>query len=139
MNLDFVFKSSDHLRYENGVHVSGPHGGAGRAIKIEPNTAGCEGYDIQPGDGFIVTLFNMDGDHPIWQNNVQMTPKPMRIISQTADKIVLRGFQTRAMSPFGWVNFDGADYGLTLNLKSGHLENCILHMHDRGVNIEYLP
>lgn len=58
MNLDFVFKSSDHLRYENGVHVSGPHGGAGRAINIEPNNAGCEGYVIQPDDGFIVTLFN---------------------------------------------------------------------------------
>ncbi|MBM3454946.1 MAG: hypothetical protein FJX80_07340 [Bacteroidetes bacterium] len=24
MKLDFVFKSSDHLRYENGRHVSGP-------------------------------------------------------------------------------------------------------------------
>jgi hypothetical protein len=139
MKLDFVFKSSDHLRYENGRHVSGPHGGAGRAVKVEPNISGCEGYDIKSGDGYIVTVFNLDGNHPVWQNNVQMTPKPMRIISQANDKIVLRGFQTRAMSPFGWIDFDGADYGLTINLKDGKLANCILHMHDRGVDIEYLP
>jgi len=34
MKLDFVFKSSDHLRYENGRHVSGPHD-AGRVVKVE--------------------------------------------------------------------------------------------------------
>lgn len=37
MLLNFIFKSSDHLRYENGEHVSGPHGGARRAVKVEPN------------------------------------------------------------------------------------------------------
>jgi hypothetical protein len=137
MNLDFVLKSPDHLRYENGKHVSGPHGGAGRAVKVEPNVNGCEGYDIESGDGYIVTVFNLDGNHPLWQNNVQMTPKPMRIISQSSDKIILRGYPTRAMSPFGWVDFNGSDYGLTINFKNGQLENCILHMHDRNVDIEY--
>jgi hypothetical protein len=29
MSLDFVFKSSDHIRFENAIHVSGTHGGAG--------------------------------------------------------------------------------------------------------------
>jgi len=138
MNLDFVLKSPDHLRYENGKHISGPHGGAGRAVKVEPNVNGCEGYDIKSGDGYIVTVFNLDDNHPLWQNNVQMTPKPMRIISQSSDKIILRGYPTRAMSPFGWIDFNGADYGLTINFKNGQLENCILHMHDRNVDIEYL-
>ena len=36
MNLNFIFKSSDHNRYENGILVSGPHGGAPREIKVEP-------------------------------------------------------------------------------------------------------
>lgn len=138
MNLDFVFKSPDHLRYENGNHVSGPHGGAGRAVKVEPNINGCEGYNVSSGDGYIVTVFNLDGIHPVWQNNVQMTPKPMRVVSQTADKIVLRGFPVQAQSPFGWVDFNGEDYGLTIKLKKGEVENCILHMHDRNVDIEYL-
>lgn len=123
MNLNFVFKSPDHLRYENGKHVSGPHGGAGRAVKVEPNISG--------GEGYTVTLFNLDGNHPVWQNNVQMAPKQMKIIQQTADKIVLRGYGHDAMG----ASF--ADYGLTLKLKNGEVENCILHMHDRNVDIEY--
>lgn len=125
MKLDFVFKSSDHLRYENGNHVSGPHGGAGRAVKVEPNISG--------GEGLTVTLYNLDGNHPVWQNNVQMAPKQMKIIKETNNKIVLRGYGHDAMG----ASF--SDYGLTINLKNGELYNCILHMHDRGVDIEYLP
>ena len=125
MKLDFVFKSSDHLRYENGRHVSGPHGGAGRAVKVEPN--------INGGEGVSVTMYNLDGNHPVWQNNVQMAPKQMKVIEQTNDKIVLRGYGHDAMGG------SFADYGLTIKLKNGELENCILHMHDRGVDIEYLP
>lgn len=125
MKLDFVFKSSDHLRYENGRHVSGPHGGAGRAVKVEPN--------INGGEGVSVTMYNLDGNHPVWQNNVQMAPKQMKVIEQTNDKIVLRGYGHDAMGG------SFADYGLTIKLKNGELENCILHMYDRGVDIEYLP
>lgn len=125
MNLNFVFKSSDHLRYENGKHVSGPHGGAGRAVKVEPN--------INGGEGVSVTMYNLDGNHPVWQNNVQMAPKQMKVIDSNDNKIVLRGYGQDAMG----ASF--SDYGLTINLKNGELFNCILHMHDRGVDIEYLP
>lgn len=139
MNLDFTFTSSDHLRYENSILVSGPHGGARRAIKVEPNIDGCEGYDIRKGDGYIVTTFNLDGVHPVWQNNVQMAPKPMRIISESDTSIVLRGYQTKAKSPFGWVDFEGQDYGLTIYLDGSKIAKCILHLHDRKVDLEYLP
>jgi hypothetical protein len=125
MDLNFVFKSSDHLRYENGIHVSGPHGGAGRAVKVEPN--------INGGEGVSVTMYNLDGNHPVWQNNVQMAPKQMKVIDSNDNKIVLRGYGQDAMG----ASF--SDYGLTINLKNGELVNCILHMHDRGVDIEYLP
>jgi hypothetical protein len=138
MNLNFVFKSPDHLRYENGKHVSGPHGGAGRAVKVEPNVSGCEGYNINGGDGYIITVYNLDGNHPVWNNNVQVAPKPMKIISQSSEKVVMRGYQVQAMSPFGWVDFNGADYGLSIFLKDGQIDKCVLHMHDRSVDIEYL-
>jgi len=120
MNLNFVFNSSDHLRYENGKHVSGPHGGAPRAVKVETNISGNEGYSV--------TMLNTDG-----QNVVQMAPKQMKITQQSNDKIVLRGYGHDAMG----TSF--ADYGLTIKLKNGEVDNCILHMHDRGVDIEYLP
>ena len=125
MILNIVFKSSDHLRYENGRHVSGPHGGAGRAVKVEPN--------INGGEGVTVTLYNLEGAHPVWQKNLQMAPKQMKIMKQDDDEIVLRGY--------GYDSMGGSfsDYGLTIKLKNGELENCILHMHDRGVDIEYLP
>lgn len=38
MNLNFVFKSSNLLRYENGKHVSGPRVGAGQTGKVELNS-----------------------------------------------------------------------------------------------------
>jgi tetratricopeptide (TPR) repeat protein len=119
MNLNFVFNSSDHLRHENGRHVSGPHGGAPRAVKVEPNITGNAGY--------TVTMFNTDGQYV-----VQMAPKQMKIIQQTNDKVVLRGY--------GYDNMGSsfADYGLSIHYKNGIVEKCILHMHDRNVDIEYL-
>lgn len=138
MNLNFVYNSPDHLRYENGNLVSGPHGGAGRAVEVKPNVNGCEGYNINGGEGYIVTLYNLDNNHPVWRNNVQMAPKPMKLISESADKIVLRGYKVQAMGPFGWVDFDGQDYGVTILLKNGDIDYCTLHMHDRNVDIEYL-
>tara|TARA_B110000238_G_scaffold82190_1_gene90495 strand:- start:161 stop:568 length:408 start_codon:yes stop_codon:yes gene_type:complete len=124
MNLNFVFKSYDHLRYNNGNHVSGPHGGANRAVKVEPN--------ISEGEGYSVTIYNLDGNHPVWQNNVQMAPKQMKIIHQTDNKIVLRGYgQDNMGSSF-------ADYGLSIYYKNDIVEKCILHMYDRSVDIEYL-
>ncbi len=124
MKLDFVFKSSDHLRYENGIHVSGPHGGAGRAVKVEPNITGNEGY--------TVTLFNLDGNHPLWRNNVQMAPKRMKIIGQNDSKIILKGYGFDAMGG----SFE--DYGLTIHFEDGQVDKCILHMHDRNVDVVYL-
>jgi len=124
MNLNFVFKSYDHLRYENGIHVAGPHGGANRAVKVEPNISG--------GEGYTVTLFNLDGNHPVWHNNVQMAPKQMKTIQQSTDRIVLRGYGSDRMG----ASF--SDYGMTILFKDGSVEKCILHMHDRNVDIEYL-
>lgn len=124
MNLDFVFKSSDHIRYENGKHVSGPHGRANRAIKVEPNVNG--------GEGYTVTLFNMDGNHPVWQNNVQMAPKQMKIIQANDKLIILRGYGQDAMG----ASF--SDYGLTIHLLNNEIDKCTLHMHDRNIDVEYI-
>lgn len=121
LELEFVFTSSDHLRYENGRHVSGPHGGAPRAVKVEENISGNEGY--------TVTMFNTDGGKAF----VQMAPKQMKLISADNEKIQLRGYGRDAMgSSF-------SDYGLTIYQDKGNIEKCILHMFDRGVDIEYLP
>jgi hypothetical protein len=118
--LEFVFHSSDHLRYENGRHISGPHGGAPRVVKVEPNISGNEGY--------TVTIFNIDGEQPV----VQMAPKQMILVKADSKKIELKGYGYDQMgSSF-------ADYGLTVFLDGQRIEKCILHMYDRVVDIEYL-
>ena len=124
MNLNFEFKSSDHLRYENGVHVSGPHGGARRLVKVEPNINGSSGYSV--------SMYNLDGNHPIWQNNIQMAHKQMKVLEETVDKIVLRGYGQDQMGGLF------ADYGLTIVFENEKVVKCILHLHDRAVDIEYL-
>lgn len=121
LELDFVFHSSDHLRYENGRHVSGPHGGAPRAVKVEANINGYEGY--------TVTMFNTDGGQAV----VQMSPKRMKLVSADSEKIQLKGYGHDAMG----ASF--ADYGLTIYHDDGSIEKCILHWFDRNVDIEYLP
>lgn len=124
MKLNFIFKSPDHIRYENSKHISGPHGGAARVIKVEPE----EIYE----DNYIVTIYNSDGNHPLWQNNVQMSPKQMKIIEQDSNKIVLRGWGNDAMGePF-------ANYGLIINHRNDDILNCILRLYDRNVDIKYL-
>lgn len=119
LELDFVFHSSDHLRYENGRHVSGPHGGAPRAIKVEANISGNEGY--------TVTIFNTDGGRAV----VQMAPKQMKLVSADNQKIVLRGFGHDAMG----TSF--ADYGLSIFHSGTEPTKLKLHMYDRNVDIEY--
>jgi tetratricopeptide (TPR) repeat protein len=121
LELEFVFHSSDHLRYENGLHVSGPHGGAPRAIKVEANIIGNVGYSV--------TMFNTDGGRSV----VQMAPKQMKLIRADSEKIQLKGFGRDQMG----ASFD--DYGLTIFHNDGNIEKCVLHMYDRGVDIEYLP
>lgn len=120
LELDFVFHSSDHLRYENGRHVSGPHGGAPRAVKVEANISGNQGY--------TVTMFNTDGGQAV----VQMAPKQMKLIGADSEKIQLKGYGRDQMG----ASF--ADYGLTIFHDNGNIEKCVLHMYDRGVDIEYL-
>lgn len=129
-NLDFTFKSSDHIRYQNGIHVAGPHGSANRAIKVEPNIEGKEGY--------TVTIFNLDGIHPYWGDNIQMSPKQMKIIENSAHKIVLRGY---GADPRAMGHPDGlfSNYGISIYYNyDNEIEKIVLHLHDRGVDIEYL-
>ena len=42
MKPNFVFKSSDHLRYENSRHVSGPYGGQDEQLKLNLTLAGTK-------------------------------------------------------------------------------------------------
>lgn len=126
----FVFKSSCHQRYQNIMPVMGLQQCL-RTVSVEKNINGCSGYDIKPGDGYIVKVFNNDMGKP------NMSDKPMRVKSISKDLVVLQGYPLRAMSPFGWMDVDYADYGLEVHYRNGEIEKCVLHMYDRDTYIEY--
>lgn len=126
----FVFKSVCHQRFENGNEVMGLQQCV-RTVSVEKNTSGCRGYKLNPGDGYIVKIFNDDLGKP------NMSDKPMRIVSKTADKVELRGFPIEAQTPFGWQEVDYRDYGFTVHYQEGKVIRCVLHMYDRNIDIEY--
>jgi hypothetical protein len=120
---DFYFHSSDHLRYEEGIHTSGPHeNGARRAMKIER----------KDNNKYIVTIFNLDGVHPLWRNNVQMAPKQMEIIRAEEFLTELRGYGRDFLGN----SFE--DYGVTIEHSKNGIEHVTLNILDRNINIKYL-
>lgn len=118
------FLSSDHIRYEKGVNVSGHNYNCHRRIRIEKSITGNEGYSV--------TIFNEDSIHPMWGNNIQMAPKGMRVVKQESGCVELRGCGNDSMG----FSFDG--YGISVFYCDNQIIKCVLHMFDRGVDLEYL-
>jgi len=123
-NGEWVFASNAHQRYQNGKAVMGLQKGHTRNIKIEKNISGNEGYSI--------TILNPNPNP--FSGSITMATKPMKIISKQMEIIELRGYGNDRLSgaPF-------SDYGLTVYLEKGEPNRIILHMHDRNIDIEYLP
>lgn len=115
------FSSNNHKRYENGVWTGKNNYGANRGFflqKLNDNV-------------YEVSMHILDGSMSNFGDYVQMAEKPMKIISQTDNKIILRSF---GYDPFG-IPF--SDYGVELNYISGTLDNVTLNMYDRNVSINY--
>ncbi|MDD3357472.1 MAG: hypothetical protein PHH72_00425 [Parabacteroides sp.] len=118
------FTTSDHIRFQNGQDVSGHNYDCNRRFVIEKN--------IESGEGYSVTMYNLDGNHPVWQNNIQMAPKRMRIEFVDENIVALRGYGLDQMGG----NF--ADYGIVLLIENGMINRIQLNMIDRNVSIVYL-
>lgn len=128
-----VFDSSDHVRFQNGQDVSGHNYNCHRRITIEKNIEGDEGY--------TVAMYNMDGAHPLWQNNIQMSPKQMKIVNKQGNIIEFRGYgyDKNALAigvPMEAASF--ADYGLVIMIKDNSIVRAQLNMFDRNISIVYL-
>ena len=123
-NGQVVFDSSDHIRFQNGQNVSGHNYGCNRRLVIEKNIQGDEGY--------TVTMYNLDGIHPLWQNNIQMSPKRMKIVGINGNIVQLRGYG------FDMMGASFADYGVSLLIENGAISRAQLDMYDRNISIVYL-
>lgn len=128
-----VFDSSDHIRFQNGIDVSGHNYGCNRRLVIEKNIQGNEGY--------TVTMYNLDGMHPLWQNNIQMSPKRMKIVNIKGNIVELRGYGYDENALAIGVSLEGAsfgNYGVVLMIKDDKIIRAQLNMFDRNVSIVYL-
>lgn len=127
----FTFRSNCHQRYENDNPVMGLQECI-RTVSLVKNTDGCPGYKLEPGIGYIVKIYNDDLGKP------NMSDKPMKVVTKSADMVELRGFPIVARSPFGWQEVDYSDYGFVVYYKNGQVEKCVLHMYDRNIRLEYM-
>lgn len=128
---NFEFDSTCHQRYENGQLVRGLQV-CPRYIKIKKNINGCSGYQLTPGDGYILTATNGDTGQP------QFAPKPMRVVKFSDSEILLKGYCVSAQTPFGWQEIDLSDYGFSIILEKNVVKKCILFLYDRNVKLEYM-
>lgn len=127
------FDSSDHIRFQNGKDVSGHNLGCNRRFVIEKN--------IEGGEGYTVTIYNLDGLHPLWKDNIQMAPKHMRIVSTNENIVELRGYgyDENALAlgaPLEDASF--ASYGVALLIEDGAIKRLQLNMYDRDISIVYM-
>ncbi len=106
------FDTSDHIRFQNGKDVSGHNYGCNRRFVIEKN--------IEGGEGYTVTMYNLDGLHPLWKDNIQMTPKRMKITKVSDNIVELRGY-----------GYD--ENAIVINNQGGDYENRSLS----GVGVVY--
>ena len=118
---DFKFLSDDHTRVQNGKESNTDNKGAWRGIRVK----------TPDNQVFYVTMYNMNENNPVWGDNIQMAEKQMKIIEETDEKIILRGFGKDALgSSF-------VDYGLTLHKNNDDIDKITLHMYDRNIDIIY--
>lgn len=128
-----IFDSSDHIRFQNGIDVSGHNYGCNRRLVIEKNIQGNEGY--------TVTMYNLDGIHPLWQNNIQMATKQMKIIDINGNIVELRGYgyDENALSigvPLETASYE--NYGVVLMIEDDKIIRAQLNIFDRNISIVYL-
>lgn len=128
-----VFDSSDHIRFQNGQNVSGHNYGCNRRFVIEKNIQGDEGY--------TVTMYNLDGIHPLWKNNIQMAPKRMKIVNVNGNMVELRGYGYDENALALGASLQAAsfeNYGIAIMIEDDTVVRAQLNMFDRNICIVYL-
>lgn len=132
--LPLSFVSDIHARCPMGADAFGQSfiEGKYRRVEIEKNINGHRGYSLEPGDGYLVTIFTEDGHQ-------QIGTKPMRIEYADKEHIELRGYPAWAQGPFGPIFLDDLDdFGASIYFSTeGDVERCIIHRFDTKIEYVY--
>lgn len=116
---DYKFVSDNHIRIQNEQRSNADNKGAWRGIRI------------QSPDNiiFVVAIYNLTGNHPVWGDNIQMSPKPMKLIEENNEMIYLRGIETFEAS--------FSNYGITLHKRNGSITEITLLLFSKNTEIIY--
>ena len=127
MNLhNFIFYSGHHYRFEQGTEVGG--GAAKRAIRIQDNISGNEGYSV--------TIYDTEEDDSLKEDRVSMSTKPMKVVASSPTETEMRGWGVYSV-PLAGIQIPFSNYGLTIRHPYGQVEEIVLHMFDRNIDIIY--
>ena len=115
----YIFDSNDHIRYKNGIDISGHNYDCHRTIDIRNN--------INGGEGYTVTIFNWDDILP----SSTMAPKQMKVIKQKDSIVSLQGFGYDIMAG------DFSNYAIDIYFIEKEVSKIVLKLLDINIEIEY--
>lgn len=128
---EICFKTDEGLKYnpEQDKYLIDDH--ELRRIEIKPNISGHISFQLVPGDGYLLTIYDLKN------NKESLTTRPVRLIEEQGGRISFRGYPVIFEGPFGDTELDFSDYGITVFHKEGRILGCILHRYDSNSNYAY--
>ncbi|WP_300436221.1 hypothetical protein [Christiangramia sp.] len=125
---DIYFKSKKYIIHDKELDTSMCKLGEPKAIKIEPQ--------IDGKNGFTVTIFKVTGFTPFWGNKVELALRHMDIVELSLEKSFLRacnhslGKDSRPSKK--------SDYGLSIYHPNNQIERIILHKYHKNKELEFV-
>lgn len=86
-------------------------------------------------------MYNLDGLHPLWKDNIQMAPKRMRIVSVKDNIVEFRGYgydENALALGVSLSDASFANYGIVLLIENKEISRIQLNMFDRNICIVYV-
>lgn len=126
-----IFHSNTHQRYEQGIPTRGEQVGCHRDVVIEKNISG--------GIGYSVSVENPNAIPGSW-GSTPMGTKPMKVVLSGKGKIELRGYGYDRTAVALGIHMNDAtfeNYGMTVFHNEKEITHCVIHMIERGIDIDY--
>lgn len=100
-------------------------------LTIEPNVNGCQGFELTPGDGYIVRARDNKTGKAFF------SPKPVRLVSYRDYKAVFGGYPTYAVSPFGLLDYT-CPYEFEVRYFNGEVEKFVMRMKSGAFRSDFM-